>query len=167
MICHFPCRDPKRLSGQLQSLAAAEAKSSTPTPVPSPATPTPAMGSVGAPSVTVSATTKPEMPRDADSDFAELNPLDDVDVSDQLIRKKEVGCWGVGVEVQVLEMCGDEWENRTGRSSGISMEVGCLMVWGLTSSDGWRCLDGGREYGWMGVSMEVVGVGGCGEFQCR
>lgn len=49
------------------------------------------------------------MPRDADSDFAELNPLDDVDVSDQLIRKKEVGCWGVGVEVQMLELCGDEW----------------------------------------------------------
>ncbi|XP_021352661.1 rap guanine nucleotide exchange factor 1-like isoform X1 [Mizuhopecten yessoensis] len=34
-------------------------------------------------------TTKPEIQRDADSDFAELNPLDDVDVSDQLIKKKE------------------------------------------------------------------------------
>ena len=104
------------MSGQLQSLAAAEVKSSTPTPVPSPATPTPAMGSVGAPSVTVSATTKPEMPRDADSDFAELNPLDDVDVSDQLIRKKEVGCWGVGVlewRFRWLNCVGMSGENRT------------------------------------------------------
>ena len=33
---------------------------------------------------------KPEMPRDADSDFAEINTLDDVDVSDQLVKKKEV-----------------------------------------------------------------------------
>lgn len=33
---------------------------------------------------------KPEMPRDADSDFAEINPLDDIDVSDQLVKKKEV-----------------------------------------------------------------------------
>ncbi|KAJ8300665.1 hypothetical protein KUTeg_022184 [Tegillarca granosa] len=33
--------------------------------------------------------TKPDIPKDADSDFAELNPLDDVDVSDQLIRKKD------------------------------------------------------------------------------
>ncbi|CAC5367360.1 RAPGEF1 [Mytilus coruscus] len=32
---------------------------------------------------------KPEMPRDADSDFAEINPLDDIDVSDQLVRKKD------------------------------------------------------------------------------
>lgn len=31
---------------------------------------------------------KPEMPRDADSDFAEINPLDDIDVSDQLVKKK-------------------------------------------------------------------------------
>jgi hypothetical protein len=33
---------------------------------------------------------KPEIPRDADSDFAEINTLDDVDVSDQLVKKKEV-----------------------------------------------------------------------------
>ena len=33
---------------------------------------------------------KPQIQKDADSDFAELNPLDDVDVSDQLIRKKPV-----------------------------------------------------------------------------
>ena len=33
---------------------------------------------------------KPDIPKDADSDFAELNPLDDIDVSDQLIRKKQV-----------------------------------------------------------------------------
>ncbi|PVD22333.1 hypothetical protein C0Q70_18143 [Pomacea canaliculata] len=41
------------------------------------------------PTVTVSASTKPEIQGDADSDFAELNPLDDVDVSDQLVRKRE------------------------------------------------------------------------------
>ena len=33
---------------------------------------------------------KPDIPKDADSDFAELNPLDDIDVSDQLVRKKQV-----------------------------------------------------------------------------
>ncbi|XP_046542750.1 LOW QUALITY PROTEIN: rap guanine nucleotide exchange factor 1-like [Haliotis rubra] len=32
---------------------------------------------------------RPEIQKDADSDFAELNPLDDVDVSDQLIRKQQ------------------------------------------------------------------------------
>lgn len=42
------------------------------------------------------ASTKPEGiyqeigQRDTDSDFAEIKPLDDVDVSDQLTRKKEV-----------------------------------------------------------------------------
>ncbi|XP_033727703.1 rap guanine nucleotide exchange factor 1-like isoform X2 [Pecten maximus] len=45
-----------------------------------------ALASVELPTIT---TTKPEIQRDADSDFAELNPLDDVDVSDQLIKKKE------------------------------------------------------------------------------
>lgn len=39
---------------------------------------------------TLSSLHKPEMPRDADSDFAEINPLDDIDVSDQLVRKKDV-----------------------------------------------------------------------------
>lgn len=38
---------------------------------------------------TLSSLHKPEMPRDADSDFAEINPLDDIDVSDQLVRKKD------------------------------------------------------------------------------
>lgn len=33
---------------------------------------------------------KADIPKDMDSDFAELNPLDDVDVSDQLIKKAEV-----------------------------------------------------------------------------
>lgn len=33
---------------------------------------------------------KVEIPKDSDSDFAELNPLDDIDVSDQLIKKTEV-----------------------------------------------------------------------------
>ncbi|XP_048777777.2 rap guanine nucleotide exchange factor 1-like isoform X4 [Ostrea edulis] len=32
---------------------------------------------------------KVEIPKDSDSDFAELNPLDDIDVSDQLIKKTE------------------------------------------------------------------------------
>ncbi|XP_011440592.3 rap guanine nucleotide exchange factor 1 isoform X4 [Magallana gigas] len=32
---------------------------------------------------------KADIPKDMDSDFAELNPLDDVDVSDQLIKKAE------------------------------------------------------------------------------
>ncbi|XP_041369599.1 rap guanine nucleotide exchange factor 1-like isoform X2 [Gigantopelta aegis] len=36
----------------------------------------------------VSSEETPQIQKDADSDFAELNPLDDVDVSDQLIRKK-------------------------------------------------------------------------------
>jgi hypothetical protein len=33
---------------------------------------------------------KSDIAKDADSDFAELNPLDDIDVSDQLIYKNEV-----------------------------------------------------------------------------
>ena len=33
---------------------------------------------------------KTEIQKDADSDFMELKPLDDVDVSDQLIRKRPV-----------------------------------------------------------------------------
>ena len=37
-------------------------------------------------------TMKPDIPKDADSDFMEINPLDDIDVSDQLVRKKEVWC---------------------------------------------------------------------------
>ncbi|XP_067661881.1 rap guanine nucleotide exchange factor 1-like isoform X2 [Haliotis asinina] len=49
-----------------------------PKPAPKPVTPPP-------PPVTQ----KPEIQKDADSDFAELNPLDDVDVSDQLIRKQQ------------------------------------------------------------------------------
>lgn len=36
------------------------------------------------------ASPKPDIQKDADSDFAELNPLDDVDVSDQMVRKKKV-----------------------------------------------------------------------------
>ncbi|XP_022322491.1 uncharacterized protein LOC111123983 isoform X7 [Crassostrea virginica] len=32
---------------------------------------------------------KVDIPKDSDSDFAELNPLDDIDVSDQLIKKAE------------------------------------------------------------------------------
>ncbi len=32
----------------------------------------------------------PDIQKDGDSDFAELSTLDDVDVSDQLVRKKEV-----------------------------------------------------------------------------
>ena len=35
---------------------------------------------------------KPDIPKDADSDFAELNPLDDIDVSDQLVYKDKVNC---------------------------------------------------------------------------
>ncbi|XP_064617098.1 rap guanine nucleotide exchange factor 1-like isoform X2 [Liolophura sinensis] len=35
------------------------------------------------------ASPKPDIQKDADSDFAELNPLDDVDVSDQMVRKKK------------------------------------------------------------------------------
>lgn len=35
-------------------------------------------------------TEKSDIPRDADSDFSELNPLDDVDVSDQLVYKSPV-----------------------------------------------------------------------------
>ncbi|XP_076455431.1 uncharacterized protein LOC143290006 isoform X3 [Babylonia areolata] len=85
--------------------AAAAITTATPsTPTPTPTTPAPSAtttavtttttnsgsgSGVSSPSVTVSASTKPEIPRDADSDFAELNPLDDVDVSDQLVRKKE------------------------------------------------------------------------------
>ena len=33
---------------------------------------------------------KPDITKDADSDFAELNPLDDIDVSDQLVYKAAV-----------------------------------------------------------------------------
>lgn len=33
---------------------------------------------------------KVDIPKDSDSDFAELNPLDDIDVSDQLIKKVKV-----------------------------------------------------------------------------
>ena len=55
------------------------------------------------------------MPRDADSDFAELNPLDDVDVSDQLIRKKEVGRVsraGVGGVKERKRMRWGGWEEQ-------------------------------------------------------
>lgn len=33
---------------------------------------------------------KADIPKDADSDFSEINPLDDIDVSDQLVYKAPV-----------------------------------------------------------------------------
>lgn len=33
---------------------------------------------------------QPEIQKDSDSDFCELNPLDDIEIEDQLILKKEV-----------------------------------------------------------------------------
>ena len=36
---------------------------------------------------------KADIPKDADSDFSDLNPLDDIDVTDQLIYKAPVRPW--------------------------------------------------------------------------
>ncbi|KAK7504449.1 hypothetical protein BaRGS_00004315 [Batillaria attramentaria] len=82
--------EPKRWSGPPQTVETPQPQTPTPTATATATTIT-SNGSNGntSPSVTVSASTKPEITRDGDSDFAELNPLDDIDVSDQLIRKKE------------------------------------------------------------------------------
>lgn len=79
--------DPKRWSGPPQVPESPPVQTPTPTATATATTIT-SNGNTN-PSVTVSASTKPEIQRDADSDFAELNPLDDIDVSDQLVRKKQ------------------------------------------------------------------------------
>ena len=54
---------------------------------------TPGYGSTTTSVSSEASTVKPEIQKDSDSDFCELNLLDDVEIEDQLVFKKEVCSW--------------------------------------------------------------------------